>query len=191
MVMKPEPMFEAVEAILGEAWARTPRILLTPQGSPLTQARAGALARQPRLVLLCGRYEGVDERVRLHLTTEELSIGDYVLTGGEIPALVIIDCVARLLPGALGDESGAEHDSFSAGRLEYPHYTRPPEYRGWQVPEVLVSGDHARIREWRLLESLRRTRARRPDLLAKTPPTPEERELLEREDRSRPEDRLR
>jgi len=181
MVMKPEPMFEAVESVLGEDLAHTPRILLTPQGSPLTHDRAAALARHPRLALLSGRYEGVDERIRDHLATEEISIGDYVLTGGELPALVVIDSVARLLPGALGDEAAAAQDSFAQGRLEHPHYTRPAEYRGWRVPDVLLSGDHERIRIWRRLESLRRTRTRRPDLFAAVPLTEEERSVLEHE----------
>jgi len=166
MVMKPEPIFAAVEGILGAPPA-CPVILLTPQGRLFNQETAQQLASQPRLGLICGRYEGVDERVRQHLATDEISIGDYVLTGGEIPALVLIDAIARLLPGAIGDPDGAQDDSHASGLLEYPHYTRPASYRGWQVPEVLVSGDHARIARWRRQQALLRTRQRRPDLLAK------------------------
>jgi tRNA (guanine37-N1)-methyltransferase len=165
MVMKPEPVFACVRAVLGEAQPQTPVILLTPQGRPFDQARARSLASLPRALLICGRYEGVDERIRLHLATEELSIGDYVVTGGELPALVVIDAVSRCLPGVLGDEDAAEEDSHASGLLEYPHYTRPPEFEGWRVPEVLLSGDHARIAEWRRRQSLQRTLERRPDLL--------------------------
>lgn len=178
MVMKPEPLFESVESVLGEDLPETPRILLSPQGSLLTHERAAALAGRPRLALLCGRYEGVDERVGRHLATEEISVGDYVLTGGELPALVVIDCVARLLPGALGDETGAGRDSFANGLLEHPHYTRPAEYRGWRVPEVLLSGDHARVAAWRRRESLRRTQQRRPDLLESASLNDEDRAIL-------------
>ena len=165
MVMKPEPIFAAVEGILGAPPA-CPVILLTPQGRLFNQEIARQLSAEPRLGLICGRYEGVDERVR-RLADDEISIGDYVLTGGEIPALVLIDAIARLIPGALGDPDGAQDDSHASGLLEYPHYTRPPEFRGWQVPEVLVSGDHARIARWRRKQALLRTRLRRPDLLAK------------------------
>src|SRR3990172_2485326 len=165
MVMKPEPIFAAVEGILGVPPA-CPVILLTPQGRLFNQEIARQLSAEPRLGLICGRYEGVDERVR-RLADDEISIGDYVLTGGEIPALVLIDAIARLIPGALGDPDGAQDDSHASGLLEYPHYTRPPEFRGWQVPEVLVSGDHARIARWRRKQALLRTRLRRPDLLAK------------------------
>ncbi len=166
MVMKPEPIFTAVEGVLGAPPA-CPVILLTPQGRPFSQSIAFELAEQPRLALLCGRYEGVDERVRQHLVSDEISIGDYVLTGGELPALVLIDAVTRLIPGVLGDPDGALDDSHASGLLEYPHYTRPPEYRGWRVPEVLVSGDHARLARWRRQQALLRTRQRRPDLLQK------------------------
>jgi tRNA (guanine37-N1)-methyltransferase len=166
MVMKPEPIFTAVEGVLGAPPA-CPVILLTPQGRPFSQSIAFELAEQPRLALLCGRYEGVDERVRQHLVSDEISIGDYVLTGGELPALVLIDAVTRLIPGVLGDPDGALDDSHASGLLEYPHYTRPPEYRGWKVPEVLVSGDHARLARWRRQQALLRTRQRRPDLLQK------------------------
>jgi tRNA (guanine37-N1)-methyltransferase len=164
MVMKPEPVFAAVEGLLGAPPA-CPVILLTPQGRLFNQRIAQELAKLPRLALISGRYEGVDERVRQHLVTDELSIGDYVLTGGELPALVVVDAVARLTPGALGDPDGAWDDSHASGLLEYPHYTRPAEFRGWQVPDVLVSGDHARIARWRREQSLLRTLQRRPDLL--------------------------
>jgi len=164
MVMKPEPIFAAVEAVLGAPPA-CPVVLLTPQGRLFTQAAARQLAGHERLALLCGRYEGVDERVRQHLVTDELSVGDYVLTGGELPALVVVDAVARLLPGALGDPQAPQKDSHAGGLLEHPHYTRPPEFRGWEVPEVLRSGDHAEIEKWRRQQALRRTAERRPDLL--------------------------
>lgn len=173
MVMKPEPIFNAVERVLG-APPGAPVILLTPQGRVFNQALAVELAQLPRLALVCGRYEGFDERVRLHLATDEISIGDFVLTGGELPALAVIDAVARLLPGVLGDPTGAQDDSHASGRLEYPHYTRPPEFRGWRVPDVLLSGHHAHIEQWRRREALRRTWQRRPDMLARYPPTPEE-----------------
>ena len=178
MVMKPEPVFEAVDSTLGPVPA-CPVILLTPQGRVFTQAVARELATQPQIALICGRYEGVDERIRQHLATDEISVGDYVLTGGELPALLVIDAVARLLPGALGDPNGAEDDSHSSGLLEYPHYTRPPEFRGWAVPEVLLSGDHARIDKWRREQSLLRTRARRPDLLGNAELDQKDREFLE------------
>jgi tRNA (guanine37-N1)-methyltransferase len=177
MVMKPEPIFASVEDVLGSPPA-CPVILLTPQGRTFTQAVAQELAGQPRLALLCGRYEGVDERVRQYLVSDEISIGDYVLTGGELPALALIDAAARLLPGVLGDPDGAQDDSHAMGLLEYPHYTRPPEFRGWGVPEALVSGDHARVRRWRRQQALLRTRQRRPDLLASAPLTEEDRKFL-------------
>ncbi len=165
MVMKPEPIFLALEFVLGAELETTPVILLTPQGRLLDQHKAAWLARQPRLALIAGRYEGVDERVREHLATDEISIGDYVLTGGELPALILIDAVARWIPGVLGDESAVTHDSYSGGLLEHPHYTRPGEFRGWTVPDVLRSGDHAAIERWRRQQSLLRTLERRPDLL--------------------------
>ncbi len=166
MVMKPGPIFACVEAILGSPLP-CPLILMTPQGRTYTQQMALELAAYPRLALLCGRYEGIDERVRQHLVTDEISIGDYVLTGGEIPALILIDSITRLIPGALGDPDGAQDDSFASGLLEYPHYTRPAEFRGWRVPEVLLSGNHAEIARWRREQSLLRTFTRRPDLLDK------------------------
>lgn len=164
MVMKPEPIFAAVEAVLGAPPA-CPVILLTPQGRPFTQQIAEELAAQPHLGLLCGRYEGVDERVREHLVTDQISLGDFVLTGGELPALAIIDAVTRLLPGTLGDPTGAADDSHASGLLEYPHYTRPPEFRGWGIPEVLVSGNHAEVEKWRRRQALARTLRQRPDML--------------------------
>src|SRR5574340_3908 len=167
MVMKPEPIFSAIEDVLGNP-PECPVILLTPQGRTYTQRIAQELATHPHLALLCGRYEGIDERVREHLVTDEISIGDYVLTGGEIPAILLIDSVTRLIPGALGDPTGAIDDSFASGLLEYPHYTRPAEFRGWRVPDVLLSGNHAQIERWRREQSLKRTYYRRPDLLEKT-----------------------
>ncbi len=167
MVMKPEPVFAAVEKLLGESTEGTPIILLTPQGRVFNQEIARELAEHHRLTLICGRYEGVDERVRSHLATDEISIGDYVLTGGELPALVVIDGVARLRPGVLGDDDAASKDSHARGLLEHPHYTRPASFRGWKVPDVLLSGDHARVAQWRREQSLIRTLIRRPDLLDK------------------------
>ena len=177
MVMKPEPIFAAVEAVLGRP-PQVPVILLTPQGRPFTQEVAWELAQQPHLALIAGRYEGVDERVRQHLVTDEISIGDYVLTGGELPALVVLDAVTRLLPGVLGDPDAPRKDSFSDGLLEHPHYTRPAVFRGWKVPEVLLSGHHAEIARWRRREALRRTWERRPDLLARASLTEEDRAFL-------------
>jgi len=164
MVMKVEPIFAAVESVLGSP-PTCPLIYLSPQGKLFTTAIARELAQQPRLGLLCGRYEGIDERVIEHLVTEQISIGDYVLTGGELPAMVVIDAVSRFLPGVLGDPDGANDDSFGEGLLEYPHYTRPEEFRGWRVPEVLLSGNHALIAKWRKEQSILRTRKQRPDLL--------------------------
>ena len=190
MVMKPEPVFEALESVLGfrappqptpvaDAHQGIPIILLTPQGRVFTQRIAEELAGHERIALVCGRYEGVDERIREHLVTDEISIGDYVLTGGELPALILIDAVSRLIPGVLGDPTGAEDDSHSMGLLEYPHYTRPPEFRGWQVPEVLLSGDHGRIEKWRREQSLIRTFKRRPDILEKAELNEEDKKIVE------------
>ena len=190
MVMKPEPIFAAVEGVLevGSGKAGTggaplqsaiPIILLTPQGRLFDQVIARELAQHDRIALICGRYEGVDERVREHLATDEISIGDYVLTGGELAALVLIDAVARLRPGVLGDAGAPADDSHAAGLLEYPHYTRPPDFRGWAVPPVLLSGDHAAVARWRRRQSLQRTRQRRPDLLARATLTPEDQHLLD------------
>jgi tRNA (guanine37-N1)-methyltransferase len=181
MVMKPEPIFAAVEAVLGDVpSARPPILLMTPQGRPFTQAVARELAQHERIALVCGRYEGVDERVRQFLATDEISIGDYVLTGGELPALVLIDAVARLLPGVLGDPGATLDDSHSEGLLEYPHYTRPPNFRGHAVPEALLSGHHAQVERWRREQSLRRTWERRPDLLALANLSQTDREFLAR-----------
>lgn len=195
MVMKPEPVFSAVETVLGfemssamrneaEAAVRHPNseipiILLTPQGRPFNQQMAFELAGYDRVALICGRYEGFDERIREHLATDEISIGDYVLTGGELAALVILDAVIRLRPGVLGDPTGAVDDSHAGGLLEYPHYTRPPEFRGWQVPEVLLSGDHAKVERWRREQALRRTWLRRPELLERAELTDSERAFLQ------------
>jgi tRNA (guanine37-N1)-methyltransferase len=167
MVMKAEPIFAAAEDILGDP-PNCPLILMTPQGRLFTQEIARELAEQPRLALLSGRYEGIDERVREHLVTDEISIGDYVLTGGELPALVLIDSITRLIPGVLGDSDASIKDSHASGLLEHPHYTRPADFRGWTVPDVLRSGNHALIENWRWEQSLRRTWERRPDLLEKT-----------------------
>jgi len=172
MVMRPEPLFAAVEAVSPPR----PLLLLSAGGRPFDQAWAGELAGTDGFSLLCGRYEGVDQRVADHLCDGELSIGDFVLAGGESGALVVIEAVARLLPGVMGNESSAVEESFNGGRLEYPHYTRPAEFRGWAVPEVLRSGDHGRIARWRAAQALHRTRARRPDLVAA--PGPEDAELL-------------
>src|SRR5512143_2344636 len=184
MVMKPEPVFEAIESVLGPVSVETPPvavpvILLTPQGRVFSQRVAEELSRYERIALLCGRYEGVDERIREHLVTDEISIGDYVLTGGELPALMIIDAVSRLIPGVLGDPTGAEDDSHSMGLLEYPHYTRPPEFRGWQVPEVLLSGDHGKIEKWRREQALTRTFIKRPDILEKAELSKEDLKFIE------------
>jgi tRNA (guanine37-N1)-methyltransferase len=177
MVMKPEPIFTAIEAILGVP-PSCPVILLTPQGRVFTQAVAEELSQQTHLALLCGRYEGIDERVREHLMTDEISIGDYVLSGGELPALALIDAITRLIPGALGDPEGAWDDSHATGLLEYPHYTRPPEFRQWRVPDILLSGDHARIAKWRRQQALLRTQQRRPDLLEKASLSNDDRDFL-------------
>ena len=179
MVLKPEPVFAAVESVIEPDEPKPRIILMCPQGEPFTQRKAEELARERHLVFICGHYEGYDERIREHLATDEISIGDYVLTGGELPAMVVIDCVVRLLPGALGNEQSAVTDSFSNGLLEYPQYTRPAKFREWSVPEVLLSGHHANIERWRRQQSLIRTLRRRPDLLERAELTPEEREWLE------------
>ena len=175
MVMKPEPLFDAVE----DAQRRVPEqpshvVLLTPQGRVLSQAVAQELAEKRHLILLCGHYEGVDERVRQHLVDDEISLGDFVMTGGEPAALAIVDAVVRLLPGALGDPQSAQGDSFATGLLQHPQYTRPPEYRGWRVPEILLSGDHGAVARWRRRRSIQRTARRRPDLLGPAALSPEE-----------------
>ena len=159
MVMKPEPIFASIEAV----YQSGPIILLTPQGRLFNQHIAKELAQESRVTLLCGHYEGIDERVRQHLVTDEISIGDYVLTGGELAAMIVVDAVSRLMPGVLADDSTQE-ESHTSGLLEYPQYTRPPEFRGWRIPDVLLSGHHEQIARWRRKESLRLTRQRRPDL---------------------------
>jgi len=179
MIMKPEPVFEAVESILGPEPA-CPIIMLTPQGRVFTQAVADELSRYEKIALLCGRYEGMDERIREHLVTDEISIGDYVLTGGELPALIQIDSISRLIPGVLGAPGGAAEDSHATGLLEHPHYTRPPEYRGWKVPEILLSGDHGKVNKWRREQSLLRTMKRRPELLDNADLSEKERAFLEK-----------
>lgn len=185
MIMKPEPIAAALESIPGDAGRRV--ILTDPQGGRFSQAKAKELAACEHLVFICGHYEGVDERVREHMVTDSLSIGDYVLTGGELPALVMIDAVTRLLPGALGDEEAPDKDTFSEGLLEYPHYTRPRELRGWRVPEILLSGHHKEIERWRRWHQLRRTQTHRPDLWAKFEPTKEDLKLLGEEEPQSPE----
>ncbi len=178
MVMKPEPFSAAIEHIKSDG-IDTHTIMLTPQGRPFDQRRAEELSEERRrLLFLCGRYEGVDDRVRQLYADEEISVGDFVLTGGELPALVIIDAAVRLLPGAVGDEKSMGDESFSWGILDYPHYTRPPEWLGLRVPETLLSGNHRQIRRWRRKEALRRTMKRRPDLLQSAPLSDEDRELI-------------
>lgn len=177
MVLKPEPIWRAVDAIENDGGAKPLVVLTSPQGTRFSQAAAEKLAAAPRLVILCGRYEGVDERVRARVH-EEISIGDYVLSGGELAALVIVDAVARLVPGVVGDEQSVAEDSFNRGLLDFPHYTRPADWNGDKVPDVLLSGNHAAIRRWRKREALARTYARRPDLLAGAALDEEEQELL-------------
>ncbi|KGR80379.1 tRNA (guanosine(37)-N1)-methyltransferase TrmD [Ureibacillus manganicus] len=164
MVLKPEPMFHAVETLTQHMNKKPRIILMCPQGDRFTQKKAEELAKEEELIFLCGHYEGYDERIREYLVTDEISIGDFVLTGGELPAMTVIDAVVRLLPGVLGQEDSHIHDSFSTGLLEHPHYTRPADFRGMTVPDVLVSGNHGKIEKWREEESLRRTFERRPDL---------------------------
>ena len=167
MLLKPEPIFEAVESVKKQGAEALPVILLTPQGRLFSQHIAQELSTFGHLILICGRYEGFDERVREHLVTDEISIGDYVLGGGELAAMVVVEAVARLLPGVLGSEDSLADDSHVSGLLEYPQYTRPAVYRGWAVPDILLSGDHARIAKWRREQSIKRTRERRPELLVK------------------------
>lgn len=178
MVLKPDVLVRAIEDVKGESTA--PVIYLTPQGQPFNQSKAQELAEMPRIILLSGHYEEIDERVRVGWIDEEISIGDYVLTGGELPAMVIVDAVSRLIPGVLGHDDSAQQDSFQDDLLDHPHYTRPAEFRGMTVPDVLLSGHHERIRQWRLRESLRRTLLRRPDLLEKKNLTAEERMILKK-----------
>jgi tRNA (guanine37-N1)-methyltransferase len=183
MVMKPEPIFEAVESVkvgIQNKPGDVPVILLSPQGRLFDQEIARELSGHENLILICGHYEGVDERVAAHLATDEISIGDYVLTGGEIPAMVVIDSVVRLIPGVLGSEDSPLDDSHAHGLLEYPQYTRPAEYRGMEVPEVLLSGNHAEIARWRREQIIRRTLERRPDLLDKADLSQEDRKYAEK-----------
>lgn len=164
MVLKPEPLFEAVEDLVAQG--RKPRIvLMCPQGARFDQKKAEELAQEEDLIFLCGHYEGYDERIREHLVTDEISIGDFVLTGGELAAMIVVDSIVRLLPGVLGQEASHVNDSFSTGLLEHPHYTRPADFRGMKVPEVLTSGNHAKIEQWRMEQTIKRTYERRPDLL--------------------------
>ncbi|MHB8516018.1 MAG: tRNA (guanosine(37)-N1)-methyltransferase TrmD, partial [Dehalococcoidia bacterium] len=179
MVMKPEPLFECVDALRAMAAPRGKVVLLTPQGRLLDHDVVAELAREERLIVLCGHYEGVDERVREGLADDEISIGDYVLSGGEPAAIVLVDAVARHQPGVLGSEASLEEESHAQGLLEYPQYTRPSEYRGMAVPEVLLSGHHAEIAKWRRRQSILRTARRRPELLARAELTPEERRLVD------------
>lgn len=179
MVMKAQPIFDAVESVLGTPFS-CPLIMMTPQGRPFSAAVARELAELSHLGILCGRYEGIDERVREHLVTDQISIGDYVLTGGELPAMILIDAISRFLPGVLGDPQGAVDDSFASGLLEYPHYTKPEEFRGWHVPEVLLSGNHAEINKWRHRQSLIRTLNQRPDLLDRLELSDVDRKWLEK-----------
>lgn len=185
MLLKPEPIFEAIEAIKAEVSPdgvtdMSSIVLLTPQGRPFSQQIADELSRGSWLTLICGHYEGVDERVREHLVTDEISIGDYVLTGGELAAMVVVDAVVRLLPGVLGSEASPLDDSHVAGLLEYPQYTRPAAYRGWTVPQVLLSGNHAQITNWRREQAIGRTLKRRPELLDKADLCLEEKQLVAR-----------
>jgi tRNA (guanine37-N1)-methyltransferase len=177
MVMKPEPLFRALEAVTHQA-TDAAVVMLSPQGRLLTQRLAEELAARERVVLICGRYEGVDERVIEQLADDEISIGDYVLSGGEIPAMVVVDAVTRLIPGALGSNESAERDSFADGLLDYPHYTRPVEYRGLKVPDVLTSGHHGEIEKWRRRKAMEKTFSRRPDLLERRVLSEEERRLI-------------
>jgi tRNA (guanine37-N1)-methyltransferase len=195
MVFKPEPVFAAVESVRASAAAsatsattrsflttestESPVVLLSPQGRVFDGRVAEELARHPQVILICGRYEGVDERVAEALATDEISVGDYVLTGGELAALVVIDAAARFVPGVVGKEESVRHDSFVEGRLDFPHYTRPREFRGMKVPPVLFSGDHAKIDAWRRRKALEKTLERRPDLIAARGLTPEERTIME------------
>jgi tRNA (guanine37-N1)-methyltransferase len=188
MVLKPEPVFQAVEAVQPLAPEPGRLVLLTPQGRLLTQTIVEELASIPRIILLCGHYEGVDERVREHLADDEISIGDYVLSGGEPAAIVLVDAVVRRLPGALGGEASLDEESHTQGLLEYPQYTRPAEYRGWRVPDILLSGHHEEIKRWRRRQSLLRTARRRPDLLRQACLTEDEQRWLEEEMDTKPEE---
>lgn len=176
MVLKPEPIFNAVESLTQESKPRV--ILMCPQGERFTQQKAEELAAEKELVFICGHYEGYDERIREHLVTDEISIGDFVLTGGELAAMTVIDSVVRLLPGVLGNADSPVRDSFSTGLLEHPQYTRPAEFRGWKVPDVLTSGNHGKVDQWREEQTLKRTLERRPDLLDKIELTDKQQEII-------------
>lgn len=176
MILKPEPLFAAVRALIGKSQHRV--IYLTPQGKPFNQRFAEVLSLESHLILICGRYKGIDERVRENLVTDEISIGDYVLSGGEIPALVMIDAIARILPGVLGDYESAESDSFSQELLDHPHYTRPADFQGIKVPDILLSGHHEKVSRWKHTASLKRTAERRPDLLEQAELSEEEAHYL-------------
>ncbi|MGM8211776.1 tRNA (guanosine(37)-N1)-methyltransferase TrmD [Virgibacillus sp. W0430] len=178
MVLTPQPIFDAVEAVKDRRKSKPRIILMCPQGRPYTQRDAEQFKEEDHLIFICGHYEGYDERIREHLVTDEISIGDYVLTGGELGAMVVIDSVVRLLPAALGNQASAQSDSFSTGLLEHPHYTRPANFRGMEVPEVLLSGNHEKIKEWRMKESLKRTLERRQELIDKNKLTPQEKSML-------------
>ena len=189
MILKPEPIFETVETVRSHIYnvstgegdsGEIPVILLTPQGRPFSQEIARELSKWKNLILICGRYEGVDERVRQHLATDEISIGNYVISGGELAAMVVVDAVVRLLPGVLGSDASAEDDSYTSGLLEYPQYTRPAVFKGWAVPEVLLSGNHGEVARWRREQAIRRTLERRPELLDKVELSSRERELVDR-----------
>jgi tRNA (guanine37-N1)-methyltransferase len=180
MVLKPQPIFDAVEDLRKQSDTTPKVILVCPQGERFTQAKAEQLATEDHLLFICGHYEGYDERIREHLVTDEISIGDFVLTGGELASMVIADSVVRLLPGVLGNEDSPILDSYSSGLLEHPHYTRPADFRGMKVPEVLLSGNHKKIEEWREQESLRRTFTRRPDLLESYPLTDKQKSIIKR-----------
>lgn len=185
MVLKPQPIFDAVETLKSENETKPRVVLMCPQGERYTQAKAEELAKEEHLIFICGHYEGYDERIREHVVTDEISIGDYVLTGGELGAMVVIDSVVRLLPGVLGNEDSPILDSFSSGLLEHPHYTRPAEFRGMKVPAELISGNHRLIEEWREKESLRRTFERRPDLLEKRSLSDKQKQWIEEWEKSR------
>lgn len=178
MVLKPEPLFDAVEDLIAQG--RKPRIILMcPQGARYDQKKAEELAKEEDLIFLCGHYEGYDERIREHLVTDEISIGDFVLTGGELAAMTVIDSIVRLIPGVIGQEASHINDSFSTGLLEHPHYTRPADYKGMKVPEVLMSGNHAKIEQWRMEQSIKRTFERRPDLFKDVELTKEQQKYLD------------
>ncbi len=184
MVLKPQPLFDATEAVISQIRSGgfvgdLPVILLTPQGCLFNQKVARELSKYSHMVLICGEYEGVDERIREHLVTDEISIGDYVLSSGEIAAMVVVNAVVRLIPGFIGSEESISEDSHSEGLLEYPHYTRPADFRGWKVPEILLSGNHAEIARWRREQSIIRTAKRRPDLLSQAKLTEEEKKIVE------------